>query len=301
MNFLSVADVRKDEGQVRVLKGISFTQPAHQKLAIAGESGSGKSNLLKIIAGYTQPDGGTVRFLGKRVPGPDEQLIKGHPGIAYLSQHFELRNNYWIEDVLSYSNRLSDQKAARIFEVCRITPFLRRKTDQVSGGEKQRIALARLLVGSPRLLLLDEPFSNLDLIHKGILKTVIREIGETLGLTCLLVSHDPLDTLPWAEKILVLRDGAIIQQGSPTEIYQHPVDEYTAALFGSYNLIDGRFIRPADIKIVYEGEGMAATVVRTFFLGDSYDIEVTTASGLLTLNTRTDTVKPGDQIHVSPQ
>lgn len=303
MNFLTVTSIRKEEDPAPVVKDISFTQREHQRLAIVGESGSGKSTLLKVIAGYTQPDGGEVRFLGKRVLGPDEQLIMGHPGIAYLSQHFELRNNYRVEDILSMANALTEEEAHTIFEVCRITPYLKRKTNQVSGGEKQRIALARLLVGAPRLLLLDEPYSNLDLIHKGILKTVIRDIGEQLGLTCLLVSHDPLDTLPWAEEILVMRAGEIVQRGTPGDVYHRPADEYVAALFGAYNLIGAPgakrlFVRPADLRI--GGQGIAGTITRVSFLGDSFDMTVETGEGPLVVNSRDSAGAPGDAVRVSP-
>lgn len=312
MNFLDIKGIHKTEGHTQVLKAISFTQQEHRRLAIVGESGSGKSTLLKVIAGYTQPDAGEVRFLSKRVLGPDEQLIMGHPGIAYLSQHFELRNNYRVEDILSYANALTEEEAYKIFEVCRITPFLGRKTNQVSGGEKQRIALARLLVGAPRLLLLDEPYSNLDLIHKGVLKSVVRDIGERLGLTCLMVSHDPLDTLPWAEEILVMRSGEIVQTGGPEKVYRHPVDEYTGALFGDYNLVgasalapapEGKrlFVRPADLRI--GGASGAGTipgdVVRIAFLGESFDITIATDAGTLTVNSRECTMAVGDTVSIS--
>src|SRR5690606_10088497 len=100
-------------------------------------------------------------------------------------------------------NVLSDESAQIVFEVCRISHLLGRKTDQLSGGERQRIAIARLLVSAPDLLLLDEPYSNLDVAYKRILQDVIRDIGRKLKISCILVSHDPADTLSWASKILV--------------------------------------------------------------------------------------------------
>src|SRR6201991_2798823 len=165
--------------QVDGLNGrISFTQEKGRKLAIAGETGSGKSTLLKMIAGLAEVRTGEVRFGGTRVLGPLERLIPGQPGIAYLSQHFELWNNYRVEEVLSYANDLSVEEASALYEIVRIDHLLSRRTDQLSCGERQRIALSRLLVKPPRLLLLDEPFSNLDRTHKVILKEVIRDIGE---------------------------------------------------------------------------------------------------------------------------
>ena len=194
MKFLEVKEIRKKEREFE-LKDISFTISPSHKLAIAGETGSGKSTVLKIIAGLEQPDSGEVFFEGIRVEGPYEKLLPGHPGVAYLSQHFELRNNYYVEEILSYANKMSEEEASKIHEVCDIQHLLKRRTNQLSGGEKQRIALARLLVGAPKLLLLDEPFSNLDPSHRRQVKTVLKNIGEQLEITIIMVSHDPQDVL----------------------------------------------------------------------------------------------------------
>ncbi|GGB00274.1 ABC transporter ATP-binding protein [Puia dinghuensis] len=233
MEFLEVA-----------LQHIIFTLTKSQRLAIVGETGSGKSTLLKIIAGLATPQQGSVFFQSNRVSGPLERLIPGEPGIAYLSQHFELWHNYRVEEVLDYNNDLDASEAANLYSLCHIDHLLHRRTDQLSGGERQRIALARLLVHPPRLLLLDEPFSNLDMIHKRTLKTVIRNIAQRFDITIILVSHDPYDTLTWASEIIVLREGRLVQQGTPREVYGHPRDEYVAGLLGDYTLINGVFIRP---------------------------------------------------------
>jgi ABC-type sugar transport system ATPase subunit len=233
MEFLRVA-----------LKQISFTQRKGQRLAIAGGTGSGKSTLLKVIAGLASPHEGSVWFEGQKVAGPRERLIPGQPGIAYLSQYFELWNSYKVEEVLNYSNDLDPTTAAAFYRLCHIDHLLQRRTDQLSGGERQRIALARLLVHPPGLLLLDEPFSNLDMIHTRILKQVIRDVGARFDITRILVSHDPRDTLSWAEEIIILKDGRLHQQGSPRDVYHQPVDEYSAALLGDYRLSGGVYIRP---------------------------------------------------------
>ncbi|HMH20389.1 MAG TPA: ABC transporter ATP-binding protein [Puia sp.] len=310
MHLLTVSEVRKQERQQWVLKGVSFTQEKFQKIAIAGESGSGKSTLLRIIGGLTQRDEGEVSFEGESVKGPFEKLIPGHPGIAYLSQHFELHNNYRVEDLLSYKNLLSDEEAATLFSVCRISHLLQRRTDQLSGGERQRIALARLLTGMPRLLLLDEPFSNLDLAHTNILKSVIGDLGEKWGTTVLLVSHDPPDILSWADMILIMKDGMILQHGTPHEIYRRPVSEYAAGLFGKYNLLSSAgtkaianltgvvptgprmLIRPEDFKIVAGGNGsLSGKVTGTSFFGSYSEIEVRLPQDTITIR-----VASGDPI-----
>jgi iron(III) transport system ATP-binding protein len=233
MEFLQVA-----------LKDIDFSQRKGQRLAMVGETGSGKSNLLKTIAGLATPAAGAVYFEDARVLGPLERLIPGQPGIAYLSQHFELWNNYHVQEILSYTNDLSPDEAMELYRLCHIDHLLERRTDQLSGGERQRIALARILVHPPRLLLLDEPFSNLDMIHKRILKKVIADSASRFDITCTLVSHDPRDILPWADELLVLRDGRLIRQGIPLDVYTRPENEYTAALLGDYLYDNGEFLRP---------------------------------------------------------
>ncbi len=237
MQLLTLSGIQKQQGNYSILQDISFTQQRFQKLAIAGETGSGKTTLLKIIAGLIQPTAGKVLLEQERVLGPDEKLMPGHPGIGYVSQQFELRNNYRVEEELDYTNQLTDEEAKEIYEVCRISHLLKRRTDQLSGGERQRIVTARTLIASPRLLLLDEPFSNLDGAHKQVMQQMIEDIGNRLNISCILISHDPQDVLSWADEILVLQNGQLVQQASPTVIYRQPVNEYVAALFGPYNII----------------------------------------------------------------
>ncbi|HSB94132.1 MAG TPA: ABC transporter ATP-binding protein, partial [Flavitalea sp.] len=228
MEFLSVESITKQKGNRLAADNISFQVAEGQRLGIAGETGSGKSTLLKIIAALEQPDSGAVYFKGIKVPGPNEKLIPGHPNIAYLSQHFELRNNYRVEEVLEYATLLPEEKAQAIFDICRVTHLLKRRTDQLSGGERQRIALARLLAGGPSLLILDEPFSNLDMLHKHTIRSVIDELRTMMHFTCILVSHDPLDLLSWADTIIILQEGKLIQHDKPGIIYRKPVNDYAA-------------------------------------------------------------------------
>src|SRR5688572_23428721 len=150
--MLTINNISKALGDFK-LGNISFEQKPLQKIAITGESGSGKSTLLKIVGGLLDADAGEVLFEGKRVTGPAYNLVPGHKGIAYLSQHFELRNHYRMEELLEYANEFSNAEAKDMYELCRISHLMKRRTDGLSGGEKQRIALAKILVSNPRLLL----------------------------------------------------------------------------------------------------------------------------------------------------
>lgn len=317
MSFLEVSKVSRQHDGEFLLDEISFKQKEFQKIAIAGATGSGKTTLLKIIAGLEQPDEGEVLFEGITVKGPYEKLIPGHHRIAYLSQHFELRNHYRVEEILQMANLLNEEEASKIYEVCRIDHLLKRWTHQLSGGERQRISLARLLVTSPKLLVLDEPYSNLDAIHTHILKNVVNDIGEKLNISCILVSHDPNDMLPWADDIIVLHEGRIIQQGSPQFIYHEPADEYVAALFGRYNIVSldlalslsdhsdvsmndfYGFLRPERFLIVPdESKGLKGVVKKVNFMGSHYELVVQVSDGILLVNS-SQAYQPADIIFIS--
>ena len=289
MALLEVQHISKHLPGRTIIDDINFQQEALQKIAITGESGAGKSTLLKIISAHVQPNDGTVFFKGERVIGPEEKLLAGHKQIAYLSQHYELHNNYYVKDLIWFQIKVNEETAIKLFEICRISHLLERRTDLLSGGEKQRIALCMLLVKAPEMFLLDEPFSNLDPIHTNILKTVLDDITSALQITCLLTSHDPHDTLSWADEIIVMKDGKIVQQGTPETIYHEPKNEYVAGLFGKYNLFEpdiaalfgnsvndkNRFMRPEEFTITSAvNGGVEGTIKKISFWGNFYEAEV---------------------------
>lgn len=299
-----------NEGKTTV-QDISFTQDPFEKIAIAGETGAGKSSLLKMIAGLMQPASGQILLHNERVKGPDEQLIAGHKKIAYLSQHFELRNNYKVYEWLEMANLLEKTEAEKIYAICRIDHLLNRWTDELSGGEKQRIALARLLGTSPELLLLDEPFSNLDMLHKQQMKTVIHELGEQMKISCILVSHDAPDILSWADTVFFMRNGQIVQRGSAEELYNRPADEYCAALLGAYNLIDTSlipslhaknteskkmFCRPEQVRLSNaDNSEIKGIVKKILYWGSYYTIDVLVQGQLIFLQVSQHDLVTGQQ------
>ena len=326
MFLVEVTGIEKKELRGNALTNISFTQKKLEKIAIAGETGSGKSTLLKIIAGLTQPDAGKVIFEEKRVKGPLEELIPGHKGIAYLSQDFALPHFLTVEQVLIYANPLPDalaemdEAAQELYATCKITHLLKRRTDQLSGGERQRVALTKLLLTQPRLLLLDEPFSNLDMLHKSLLKSVLNEVSERLNITCTLVSHDPLDSLSWADTIIVMKEGVIVQKASPEILYKQPINEYVAGLFGKYNLLpspvskallgardktkgrEGLFIRPENFIITKSQKDLSVKgiVQKVNFFGSYFEIEVKVEGINITVQTQSQLyLLKGEGVYIS--
>ena len=314
MALLEVQHISKQLQGGLLIDDISFKQEALQKIAIAGESGAGKTTLLKMISGHAQPDSGTVLFNGKRVIGPEEKLLPGHKEIAYLSQEHDLLHNYKVEELVWFENQLTHDEAATLFEICQIDHLLKRKTDQLSGGEKQRIALCLLLIKSPKMLILDEPFSNLDPIHTDTLKAVLEDITERLQITCMLTSHDPHDTLSWADEIIVMKEGKIIQQGTAETIYRQPVNEYVAGMFGKYNLLKPEhaallgieangndiMIRPEYFSIsATANKGVKATIQKISFWGSFYEAEVLVEDAKIVIRMMRNEWEVGEEVFVN--
>lgn len=316
MKFLSVSSISKRGLGDFHLQEITFEQNRYQKLAIAGETGSGKSTLLKIVAGIVPFDSGTILFQDEDITNASTNLIPGHKGIAYLNQDYDLPKFLRVDQVLSYANVLKDADARNLFSVCEIAHLLERKTDELSGGEKQRIALAKLLITSPQLLLLDEPFSNLDVTHKNILKEVLHRISKQLKITCILVSHDPLDVLSWADKIIVLDNGRIVQKGSPKHIYRKPTNEYVAGLFGAYSFIPRQhvqrfykvwgidkkpknlIVRPENFSVTKRGGVLQGEIVSLKFFGSYFEYQIKADDFDVLMTTRKNSNKVGDIVQL---
>ncbi len=283
------------------------------RIGIVGETGSGKSTLLKIIGGLLQPDAGEVMFEGERVKGPAETLIAGHQKIAYLSQHFELPKFITVHEHLHDSYLIAANEARRIYKACRINHLLTKKTSSLSGGEKQRVALAKLLLKKPQVLLLDEPFSNLDFHHKRIIKDVMQKVEDALETTIVLVAHDPLDVLSWAKRVLVLSKGRMAQRDSPEVVYNQPKNEYVAGLFGAYNLVSqdefgeagmGAFtlvrgkaiVRPEKFRLSDLAKGVRGQVVEVHYFGAYDELAVRTSASELLVRTEVNRAKEGDEV-----
>ncbi len=313
MALLEVQHISKQLPGGLSISDISFEQEALQKIAVTGKSGAGKTTLLKMISGHEQPDGGTILFNGKRMIGPEEKLLPGQKEIGYLSQEHDLLHNYNVEDLLWFGNKLSSGEAATLFEICQVVHLAKHRTDQLSGGEKQRIALCMLLIKSPKLLVLDEPFSNLDPIHTDILKAVLEDITQRLQVTVMLTSHDPDDTLSWADEIIVMREGQIIQKGAPEIIYHQPLNEYVAGLFGRYNLLQpghaalfgletdvNMIMRPEDFVMNANPENSVKGIIQKIsFWGSFYEVEVLVDDSMIIVKMTRNELKIGQKVSVS--
>ncbi|SFC02170.1 ABC-type Fe3+/spermidine/putrescine transport systems, ATPase components [Parapedobacter composti] len=210
--------------------------------AIIGESGSGKSTLLRLIYGLLEPDSGAVRYRGWRVPTPREKLIPGHDAMRMVSQGFDDLNTYanvWDNVASQLPNTDLDSKYGKTTETLqrlRIDHLAKQRIADLSGGEKQRVAISRALVNEPEVLLLDEPFNQVDASFREALQEDIRGIVEKTGLTVVLVSHDPAEVLSMADELIVLKQGRLVASAKPTLLYRFPPNAYTARLLAKSNI-----------------------------------------------------------------
>ncbi|MFZ5971736.1 MAG: ABC transporter ATP-binding protein [Bacteroidota bacterium] len=308
MAALRAHQIFKSKGDRQVLRHVDVQLEANRKVALVGETGSGKSTLLRTLAGLEQPDQGEVWLGDEKVRGPADTLVPGHPKIAYLSQHFELPKFVRVEQALAYASQRSAADAHELYAACRIDHLMERKTDQLSGGERQRVALARLLSTAPDWLLLDEPFSNLDRPHKMLLKSVLEDITTRWSISCVLVSHEPADTLSWADVLLVMKEGTIRQHDHIQHVYRYPADAYVAGLLGSFTELSaaGRaafqvadqrvFFRPEDFSVA--SEGVPGKVAGVVFYGSHEEALIDCAHDRVVVRTAPQQVQTGQAVHL---
>lgn len=217
---------------------INLTIDKGEFVAIVGESGSGKSTLLKLIFGTLAPNAGELTYKGEHIPGPHEKLLPGHDSMKMLSQDFNL-NLYAkvyenIESMLSNENvQEKKQRSIDMMELLGIGALAEKRIVELSGGEQQRVALARAIITRPEVLLLDEPFSQLDAVLKTQFRADLKRLSNELGITIIMVSHDPVDGLTLADKMFILKEGKLIESGEPAFVYDNPSHIYTARLLGN--------------------------------------------------------------------
>lgn len=254
-SFISLKNVSKHYS-VDLTAGVSEINLTIEKgdfVAIVGESGSGKSTLLKLIFGTLGPNEGELTFNGEHIPGPHEKLIPGHDSMKMLSQDFNL-NLYAkvyenIESMLSNENlQEKKQRALDVMELLGISALAEKRIVELSGGEQQRVALARAIITQPEILLLDEPFSQLDAVLKTQFRADLKKLSKDLGITIIMVSHDPVDGLTLADKMFILKDGRLIESGEPVAVYNNPSHIYTARLLGNAFFLPSAEARLMGIK-----------------------------------------------------
>ena len=259
----------------------SFSLKRGNNLAIIGESGCGKSTLLKLIYGLYDLDKGHIFWNDTEVLGPKFNLVPGMDFMKYLAQDFDLMPFITVaENVGKYLSNIYPEKkwqrVSELLEIVEMNEFANVKAKNLSGGQMQRVAIARVLALEPEVLLLDEPFSHIDNFRKNGLRRRLFAYLKEKGITCIVATHDSTDVLSFADEVLVMQKGIIIEKGTPKFIYENPENKYVASLFGDVNeiLMDGKvqFVYPHQLEIVEES-GVKVEVLNSYFRGSHYLIE----------------------------
>jgi iron(III) transport system ATP-binding protein len=264
-----------------ILEDIDFEVEKGKQLSLIGESGCGKSSLLKIIYGLLDCDNGALFWNDFQILGPKFHLVPGMSFMKYLAQDFDLMPFITVgENVGKFlSNFYPKEKQDRIDELLdlvEMSEFKHVKAKFLSGGQMQRVALARVLAQEPEVLLLDEPFSHIDNFRKNHLRRKIFTYLKEKQITTIIASHDINDVLSFSDEVIVLKNKTIFEKAAPKDLYFHPKHIYTAALFGEVNEIeiDGKLqlIYPHQLQIVEKSE-FQVEVVTSYFKGKFYLIE----------------------------
>ena len=301
---VSVEAVAKRYGHVAALSDVSLELAAGKLTAVLGPSGCGKTTLLRGIAGFVAVDAGAIRFDGQDVT----HLPPQRRGTAMVFQNYALWPHMTVFDNVAYGLRLKRVPAAEmrarvlaalaLVEIGAVEDVARRKPGALSGGQQQRVALARALVVEPRVLLLDEPLSNLDAKVRQRLRVEIRRLQRRVGITAIYVTHDQEEALAIADRVVLMNAGRVVQSGTPEEVYLHPVSEFAADFLGVGNTIRARaeagalslggqrlayegaargpvtvILRSSDLALASAaapGAGLSGTLEESLFLGAYY-------------------------------
>jgi ABC-type Fe3+/spermidine/putrescine transport system ATPase subunit len=269
-----------------VIENVSFEIEKGQNVAIIGESGCGKSTLLKLLYGLYNLDNGEIFYDDNPIFGPKFNLLPGEAYIKYLAQDFDLMPYITVEENVGkfLSNIYKAEKKARVqelLEMVEMTEFAKVKAKYLSGGQQQRVALARVLALEPEILLLDEPFSQIDSFRKNSLRRNLFNYFKKKQITCIIATHDSTEALSFSDEIMVLQNGKLLAKGISRELYDNPPSFYIASLFGEVNeMKQSHFsdseeadqtllLYPHQLKVVEEGK-FKAIVKQCYFKGSHY-------------------------------
>jgi len=242
MTLLSIRNLRKYYGKARAVERLDLDIAENEFFALLGASGSGKTTVLRMLAGFETPTDGQILLNGEDIA----PLPPNRRPVNLMFQSYALFPHMTVAQNLAYGlemERLPRREiAARVDEmlgIIQLSHLARRKPDQLSGGQRQRVALGRALVKRPKLLLLDEPLGALDKKLRGEMQMELKRIQAEFGITFIVVTHDQEEALVMADRIAILKDGALLQCGTPHEIYEHPSSRYAADFIGEMNFLSG--------------------------------------------------------------
>src|SRR5690554_1571000 len=272
-----------------ILKNIQLTLKPGQHLSVLGESGCGKSTLLHLVYGLLHLNKGEIFYGKRKLLGPRYSLIPGEPFMKLVAQEFDIMPFTTVaENLRSHLSGLEEENDAQrieeLLKVVEMEDFKNTLVKNLSGGQKQRVALAKTLAREPEILLLDEPFSNIDTFRKNRLRRRLFNYLKEKGISCITATHDSMEALAFSDRILMLKNGTVEMMGEPEEIYKNVSDEYQAGFFDEVNLLprnlffDGKssdeiIIFPHQLQISAIETQLRITVENCYFKGEHYLIQ----------------------------
>lgn len=290
--YLSLKNISKKYKDKEILKNITFDIKEGELVCILGPSGCGKTTLLNIIGGFISDFSGDVLLSDENINNiPPEKRE-----IATVFQSYGLFTHKNVIDNVSYGLKLlkidknmREKRAKEMLEKVGLADYEKKKIKELSGGEQQRVAIARSMVLNPKLLLLDEPLSNLDVHLRDVMRKEIKRIQKQFGVTMIIVTHDQEDAFKLADRVIVINEGHIEQIGTPEELYKEPKNNFISSFIGENNIIDENLvIRPEEISIKLDSSG-EGKVVDVTYLGATVEYLVETPDGntlkVLTMST----------------
>ncbi len=302
MAYLQLQGIEKFFGEHRAIKGVDLTIEKGEFIVFVGPSGCGKSTLLRLIAGLEQIDGGRLVLDGRDIT----HAPSSRRDLAMVFQSYALYPHMSVFENMSFALKLAKEdpavireKVERAAKILNLTQYLDRTPKALSGGQRQRVAIGRAIVRAPKVFLFDEPLSNLDAALRGQTRVEIAKLHRDLGATTIYVTHDQVEAMTLADRIVVLRDGLIEQVGTPLELYDRPANQFVAQFIGSpqMNVVEGRHLpqvagvpaggfvglRPEDVTLQPAAQagsgGLPGTVELVESLGAETLIYVTVDSG----------------------
>ena len=318
MGNIQLKKVNKSFGATQVIPGIDLTINEGEFVVFVGPSGCGKSTLLRLIAGLEDTTSGTIEIDGRDVTG----AAPAKRGLAMVFQSYALYPHMTVRNNIAFPLKMAkmdqagiDKKVAEAASVLNLTNYLDRRPGQLSGGQRQRVAIGRAIVREPSAFLFDEPLSNLDAALRGTMRLEISELHHQLKTTMIYVTHDQVEAMTMADKIVVLNAGNIEQVGSPLDLYHRPDNIFVAGFIGSprMNFATGAFakphnahtigVRPEHLQLSTETGTWRGTVGVAEHLGSDTFLHIhVDGIGLVTARVGGDfAVKHGDQVFLTPE
>jgi multiple sugar transport system ATP-binding protein len=319
MGQITLQDVQKSFGPVHIIKGANLDVADGSFVVFVGPSGCGKTTLLRLIAGLEDVTGGNILIDGKNVVN----VPPAKRGLSMVFQSYALYPHMSVRGNIAFGLKMAglpkaeiNRKVEAAAATLNLTPYLDRKPRELSGGQRQRVAIGRAIVREPKAFLFDEPLSNLDAALRVQMRIEVTRLQKQLGTTAIYVTHDQVEAMTMADKIVVLNAGKIEQYGTPLELYERPANLFVAGFIGSpkMNFISGAAaaqyggaatigVRPEHLKIAREGGGWPGTIMvaehlgsDTFLYADAGAIGQLTARYVGELN-----LSAGDRVVLSPE